>query len=280
MTKKELKLLIRECINEVQANSDRGQMLRFKAYKKQIIEAIENAIKNKNYDPGAYPSGGLAKYLYLVLRTGGHDDIFSVIDSFSQEERKRYIDIIRKKFPVFDHENPSDWSQVNINTHYPSKSGKNVYNYYVTIEKTRENIIKYMDAVDKHADELRTELESVSNTYKSPIRYKTLDLVSALLNENDSFKVFYNDRSMKTDIVKVVDKWFASNGVKTSPRTHSHGYDTDKESYGAILSKNVAKEVMKWVSTFGTKYTPEQYYQFLVKNFVGMISTTKIPDNI
>lgn len=271
MTKKELKSLIRECINEVVSNEYRGQRLNFKAQKNKILDAFNNAIKTKNYNVQ-----DLSEILYKILREGQFDDFIDVFESFSKDDRERYRNAIDKNFPVWNSD--TGWVQVNINKHYPKKSGKITYNYYISIERTKENLLNYIDAIEKHASELKDELNILSDAHQSPISYKTLETIGGHLGENDNFKVFYYDKDLKDDIVKIVNKWFARNKVKTAPRTHSHGFDTDI-SYGTILSQTIAREVMKLVQTYGSKYTPEQYYEWLVKNFADMVSKIKHPDS-
>ncbi len=191
---------------------------------------------------------------------------------------------------MFRNKDPGAWSSDSINTRiYKEKSGTTTYNFYVTVAKTGPNIKKFIEAINNNIGDLRSEFIKLSDKYQMPIRYKTHRHLQDFVEHNDSFKVYYyaKGKNIRDDIETVTRKWFADNGITLADRSHYHGIDSkiggktgEGGSYGIFLSEKIADAFYDVINKHGKKYTPEQYYEWLTKNFVQMIQNAKIPDSV
>jgi len=168
------------------------------------------------------------------------------------------------------------WSQININKQFPRKSGQNVtYNFYITVSKNRDNIAKFINSIPK----LYPILKQLSDQKQTPISFKTHRLLDAFVSHNDSLKIFYYDQDLKQDIEAAVKQWLQQTGIKTGARTHMHGIDkkgTDGGSYGQILANVVQKKFDELIATHGSKFTPEQYFEWIHQYLPQIIQSVQI----
>ena len=171
------------------------------------------------------------------------------------------------------------WSQRSFNSNLERKSGKDkTYNYYITFDKTKDNILNFFNSIKI----LDKELRSLSDYEKSPISYKTHSHLDHMVEDNDSLKIFYYDISLKLKIESLVKKWATDNKIIISPRSHTHGVDVrynpndDKNSFGELVSKEIAELFVKTIKTNGRKYTDDQYFNWIKKHFFDLLSNVKI----
>jgi hypothetical protein len=274
MTKKELKLLIRECISEMRLNESGAHRFNFNAGKENILDHLR--VKIRKPKESVIPQ--LKTHIYGIITGNARPEFLKI--GFRDDQVDAYKKIIQNNLEITD---GGDWHQHNINSKMPRKSGKDVtYNYYVTIEKTKENIIRFGNAINKIED-LNEKLTKISDKYQSPIAYKTHKYLQKLFEHNDSFKVFYYDKAMRHDIEKAVNDWFKDNNINTGNRLYKHGIDAkvddEKQSYGTIIAGKIAAIFNGVIEKHGSKYTAEQYYDWFTQNFENLILKVKEPDS-
>jgi len=160
------------------------------------------------------------------------------------------------------------WSQIDFNPQLTRKIGLDkTLNFYITINKTKENIFNFVKAIP----DLNKTLKEFSDLKQTPISWKTHAILDVFIGHNDSLKVYYYDVDFKDDIEKIVKDWANKNNIKLGDRTHSHGVDMkttpdgDKQSFGQILSKAWADQFTALIKKYENKYTDEQYYEWIKK---------------
>lgn len=159
------------------------------------------------------------------------------------------------------------WSQRDFNAQL--KDSTNNINFYVTVEKSNDNIIKFIQTIRF----LDKALEELSNKSQSRISYKTHTILDSFMDHNDSLKVYYNNPRLKSEIQTTVKKWANNNNVILSNRTHEHGLDTDK-SFGERLAKSVNETVTNAIKKYKS-YTDEQVFQWIKTYLPEMVKTAK-----
>jgi len=168
------------------------------------------------------------------------------------------------------------WSQRNLNFNFDKKSGKDrTLNYYVTINKTKDNILKYLNVLS----DLDKRLFTLSNDKKTPIAYKTHRLLDAFVSHNDSLKIYYYDAAIKQDIENIVNNWVRDNNIEIGDRTHKHGVDIKGDnggSYGQILAQHIDKSLTDLIAKYGDKFTNEQYYEWIKEHMPNLIKQINI----
>ena len=160
------------------------------------------------------------------------------------------------------------WSQIDFNPQLSRKTGLDkTLNFYITINKTKENIFNFVKAIP----DLNKTLKEFSDLKQTPISWKTPATLDIFIGHNDSLKVFYYNADFKDDIEKIVKDWSNKNNIKLSDRTHSHGVDMritpdgDKQSFGQLLAKGWADQLTAIIKKYGNKFTDEQYYEWIKK---------------
>lgn len=171
------------------------------------------------------------------------------------------------------------WSQRNFNAQLTRKSGKDkTYNFYITLDKTKNNIIKFWNSVSN----LDKELSLLSNSENSPISYKLHGHLDYLVEDNDSLKIYYYDSNLKSKVENVVKKWASQNNVNISPRSHLHGVDVrfnpndNKNSFGEIASKKIAEIFFDVIKKHGTKHSEDKYFEWIKKHFSEILSKIEV----
>jgi len=245
-----------------------SQVFRFDEYKPQIINIISRMKGGEDIldvDRGSI-------YSLITNKNARIGDSKKV--GFTLDDCNKWKDYFRSSYWITN----GVWSQKDFNPQLTRKLGPDkTLNYYVTIVKDRENIIKF----GKSLMDLSKRLSDLSNQSKSPISYKTHTILDVFVTHNDSLKVFYYDSDLKDSIERVVNEWIKSNGLKVSDRTHYHGADVrkdggDKESWGQILATMVLDELVKVVKQYGNKHTDEQYYEWFKGWMPKLIKNIKI----
>jgi predicted nucleotidyltransferase len=166
------------------------------------------------------------------------------------------------------------WSQVNIGDQYAKATGDDrTLNFYVTVSKDKENIIKFF----RNYHSLASYLQPISQQNQTPIKFKTHSILDSFIGHNDSFKVYYYDPKLRDQIVAAVKKWLSDSSISTAARSHEHGVDVKSNggSFGQLLSNHVYDEFTKLIKTNGAKVTPEQYFDWLKKNLPVLIAQVK-----
>lgn len=159
------------------------------------------------------------------------------------------------------------WSQRDFNTQL--KDNQNNINFYITIEKSNDNVIKFIQTLRF----LDKELEELSNKTQSRISYKTHTILDSFMGHNDSLKIYYNNPQLKNQIQTITKKWATDNNVTLSQRTHEHGLDTDK-SFGERLAKSVNDTIKDTIKKYKS-YTDEQLFEWIKKYLPEMIKSAK-----
>jgi len=235
------------------------QKFDFESDRKAIVSYIDRIMKKD--DKYSMP---IARTFYSIITGPSKKGVAQAL-GFTEDQEKKWNNQLKSSAFVSN----GIWSEIPINKHLARKLGPNkTLNYYVTLDKTKDNIIQF----GKSMGDLNKRLQELSDTKQSPISWKTHTILDMLINHNDSLKIFYYDPDIKDDVEKVVKEWISSNSIKTGNRTHTHGVDIrraeggDKESFGQILSQEWEKQLRDVITKFGNKYTPEQYYEWIKKN--------------
>jgi len=254
------------------------QKFDFDYFKSSITRQIETILdsKEKNYDVLSYSAQKqLEKIFYSIIRNDAESRL-------NQHKKLGYeqwqVDNWKKYFTSNAWDVSGPWSQRSFNKSLPRKSGKNkTYNYYITLEKTKDNISKFLAFIPS----LDRELKTLSDKEQSPISYKVHNHLDYMVSDNDSAKVYYYDPLLKDKIETVVKNWASSNKINLSPRTHHHGVDVrfkpedDKSSFGEIASKKISELFTDTIKKYGDKHTSEKYYQWIKSNFPKLLSSIK-----
>ena len=236
-----------------------SQNFDFERHKSMIMSFIQKIKSNKTLTEYDNPF-----YKLIVGDVGGSVGAHRNT-GFTQEQSDQWKNYFSSN--VFDTDGV--WSQRNLNKNSPRKSGDRTYNYYISIAKDKNNIIKFWSKLGQ----LDAAISKLSNDTRVPISYKTHRLLDAFLAHNDSLKVYYYDAQLKPQIESIVKDWLNSNGIIQGDRTHYHGVDKPdasgkKLSFGQILSNQVAQQLInaikqnpnvedeKWFE-WVKKYTPE-----------------------
>jgi hypothetical protein len=234
-----------------------AQVFNWDKYKQSIVNYITAKLDNKS---------AISPFYSLIVNHPkvGAANAIGFSDNFQKEWKEHF------KFG-----SNGVWSQVNINDNYEKKSGADrTYNFYVTVAKDADNIVRFMKGIQK----LRGHLTQISNKHKTPIKYKTHSLLDAFVDHNDSLKVYYYDPNLEKDIEDAVNAWMKEIGLKSTPRTHTHGVDikgANGGSFGQILENVITKKLDDLIATYGKKYTPEQYYHWIKTHMADIIKSVK-----
>ena len=259
--------------NESYTNSkmfESGQVFDYESKKDQIINYIKSVKKGEEpFMP--------VNMFYGLIRGESKIDTANKL-GFTDDEKKKWKSSLQSSPWNSD----GVWSQIDYNPHLKEeerrKTGKHIdYNYYVTLKKDKENIIKF----GKSLNDLNQKLYKLSKEKNTAISFKTHTLLDCICGDNDSLKVYYYNFNLKDEIERTVLSWIKSNNILTSLRTHTHGVDVkkgneDKKSWGIIISTIIDEQFRKTISQYGNKYTNEQYYEWFKKWFPNMIQKIKI----
>lgn len=243
------------------------QVFNFDTSKTAIITWIDEVLKgNYNADDPFYD--------LIVNTTGVKSSVGSAAKlGLSDEFRKAWSTYFKNS--AFDY-NPA-WSQYTINSSDENTSSGRTYNFYVTLEKTKENIGLFINSYSK----LANYLKKVSISHKDWIAFKTHVSVDAFIAHNDSLKIYYMKPESKDDVVAAVKEWISAYGIKTTSRTHEHGVDIAGNgdgtgSFGQILASVVRKRVIELIKKHGNAYTSEKYFEWIKQHLPSMIKNYTI----
>lgn len=250
MLKEQIDRIILELINE-------AQVFNFEKNKNQIYHFIDK-VKNKQH------IGEFDNPFYHVI--AGNVKITNLFDDNTKNKWKDYF----TKY----YDTDGVWSQRNFNKNLTKQTTNRTLNYYLTIEPTKDNIIRFWNALPK----LDQALSQLSDAMTQPISYKTHRLLDGLITHNDSLKIYYYNPNIKNEIDLIVNNWLNQNKIVKSQRTHTFGVDTkgnNGQSFGQIIADKVAEQFKFLISTYGNKYTNDQYYQWIVKYLPVIIEKIK-----
>lgn len=251
-----------------------SQKFDFDFYKKRLKTIIGYAVNQKITEQAVLKH--FQQIFYSIIR----NDTIHRIDA---HKTLGFLDFQvqnwNKYFSSNAWETSGPWSQRNFNQTFQRKSGKDkTYNYYITLEKSKDNIMKFWNFLPR----LDRALKELSDTEQSPISYKTHKHLDYIVVDNDSLKVFYYDSNLKLKIDNIIKTWAATNKIKLAPRSHAHGVDIrfnpneDKLSFGEIASKEIAKLFFKVITQHKNKYTENQYLEWIQKHFFEILSKIDI----
>lgn len=226
-----------------------NQKFDFEKYKPQIISFVQRTKNNKNsdiHDVALFydiitnkPTVGSAKGLTIDPQTW-----------------KSYF--TNKAF-----NSNGVWSQRDFNINL--KGDQNNINFYITIEKSNDNIKRFIQKIGS----LDSDLLELSNKTKTRISYKTHTILDSFVDHNDSLKIYYNDPQLKPQIQSVVKKWATNNNIILAKRTHDHGLDTN-QSFGERLATSINNTVKAAIKKNDT-YTDEQWFEWIKRYLPVMI---------
>ena len=247
-----------------------GQVFDYDGKKSQIISYIQNIRRDEEpFMP--------VNLFYDLIRGESKIDTANKL-GFTNEQKEKWKQSLKNSPWISD----GVWSQIdhnsNIKQEIRNKSGKHIdYNYYVTINKDKDNIIRFGYSLN----DLNQRLYKLSKEKNTAISFKTHTLLDCICGDNDSLKVYYYDLNLKNDIDKIIQEWTKTNNIIISKRTHTHGVDVkkgdeDKKSWGIIISTIVDGQFRKTIKQYGSKYTDEQYFDWFKKWFPNMIEKIKI----
>ena len=240
-----------------------NQVLKWEDSKDQLLRHIKGIRTSTN--TGTFHP--LEDTIYFLLREG---DIvtFDAIRQlgFTKAEEDKWQQIFHSSLFTVS----NDWSQVNFISNSQKAAGKGItLNYYITVVKTKDNVLNFVKSIL----DLNKVLKELSDRYKSTVAWKTHNKLYMFLKDNDSLKVYYFDAAMKQDVENTVKDWAKRNNIQLGTRTHSHGFDSNapitiggktyKGSYGQILAKIIADQLIDVIEKNKDKYTDEQYFQWL-----------------
>jgi len=261
---KSLRTVVKPNVQQAAKVSNVGQTLNFAHYKPDIIKRIKQASESGQ-------PANLEDTIYDLLRNTNATTIKTVdLLGYTQAQKDAYKAALYK-WP----KNNGPWAQKDFgpprSVGQGSSAGGQTQNYYATIVKDRANLDKYMNAFP----DLDRRIQQLAQQTGQPISYKTNSTLTGLAADNDNFKVFYYDPKLKPQIEAVVKQWLQANGIQTGIRSHTHGVDVGGTSFGQRISKHVNDSLNNTIKQYGTKYTPEQYYQWLGKHFQTLVNQVK-----
>jgi hypothetical protein len=165
------------------------------------------------------------------------------------------------------------WSQRDFNPHKKVKQDGKTYGYYITVDTSdKNNVARFVNNYIK----LDNSLKQFSDKRGVAISYKTHGLLDVFLTDNDSLKVYYYDPSLKSDVENIVKQWAKDNSINLGDRSHTHGIDIeDKGSYGIIIAQEMLNVFVDTIKKH-PNHSDEEYYQWIVKNFVDIIKSIKV----
>ena len=165
------------------------------------------------------------------------------------------------------------WSQRDFNPHKKVKLDGKTYGYYITVDTSdKNNVARFVNNYIK----LDNSLKQFSDDKRVPISYKTHGFLDVFLTDNDSLKVYYYDPSLKSDVENIVKQWARDNSINLGDRSHTHGIDIeDKGSYGIIIAQEMLNVFVDTIKKH-PNHSDEEYYQWIVKNFVDIIKSIKV----
>ena len=155
--------------------------------------------------------------------------------------------------------------------------GTRTSNFYITLDKTPENITKFMYSIYLLNKKLKefSSAWSDSGESSSSVAFKTHKSLHLLIQHNDSLKVYFADEANRSEIVGIVRKWLSDNEIATSSRSHEDGYDRNDEggtvSFGQILAKESAEYVIEYTIGSMKHSTPEEQSAEISKNFSNVV---------
>lgn len=240
---------------------EESQTLDFASEKPRIIRYIKQKINKENIIEN------LVGCFYTILRGSSIETIGSAKKiGFTDKEISAWRDYFKdtRYFP-----DGGDWSQVEYGKQFKRETGQDrTLNYYGTILKSRNNILKFWKAFPV----LAKRLSELSLNNQATVKAKTHAFLDNLVVDNDSFKIYFYDPALKGDVEQLVEEWASTNNVEMSKRTHTFGVDArysgseDKESFGQLLAKHLQKTLDDLIEKNENKYTPDQYYQWIAQN--------------
>ena len=243
-----------------------GQTFNLAAEKPVIIARLTRALKT----PGQPVE--LKDITYDILR-GTNAQTLKVVDQlgYTQAQKISYNNAMQN-WPKSN----GGWAQKDFG---PAKAvgqgsgaGGRTENYYATITKDRANLDKFM----KSFPDLDQRIQQLAQQTGQPISYKTNATLTGLAADSDNIKFFYYDPKLKPQIEATVKQWLQANGIQTNIRAYDHGVDIGRTSFGTAVSNHVNDVFNKMFTQYGTKFTPEQYYEWLGTHFKTLIGQVKL----
>jgi hypothetical protein len=216
----------------------------------------------------------LSSLIYnFIMRSSGKEN--KNLEDFAKKTKTGFDNVINsllnykenpilKFYPNPDKEN-MQWLEAKFNRS-GNKQDK-TYNYYLTFNQTPENLIKFFNSISKLVTKFYKHCQSNRNfecgfKFGSESSYYTI--------EKDHLKFYYYDSKNKEELLKLINEWLTENNILTEKRPYDHAIDTKdssgkKTSFGDIASQTISKELEKLMMTHKDKFTPKQYFDWLIK---------------
>ena len=246
--------------------------------KKKLITWIEKKMINQDIN--------LVSWVYNNIVRGKQSDVDPKIETWIKGINSKWQSFLTSyldKYKSSDimetgQDDQSEWFGITYNKKLKTKEVKDgkelTKNYYVSFEKTEENLQKWFNSFaslisDFYKASTEGELKNSSVALKCGFR------ADHFLFDNDHLKFYWYKDEDKSKVVDIVQKWLNKNGIKTQKRAYDFGVDTaqgkDKSSFGIKVSETVCNQLDNLIKTHGNKYSAEQYANYLIK----MLNTTK-----
>jgi len=208
----------------------------------RLLQAIEN--KSFCTDPTQHPSAWsdtIAGVVYSGMTGNGQEGVSIYNQLTNNQGNKSAMSQLYNSTVSTATKDDGGWAQWDVmgkGWKGPKDTRENL-NFYFTIEKTPENVQKFLKRLPNLVQHLRT----YSTQNQSRLSFKIPITIGAFAGHNDTLKVYFNNLEIKDTVNQLVTNWLSSNGISTSTRTHNFGQDVGKESYGV----RIAMRAQSWV---------------------------------
>lgn len=136
------------------------------------------------------------------------------------------------------------WAQWDIGKR--NKVDNKTYNFYITVDFSKEEGFKKFWA---GLPALHAILGQIAKQIGDGISFKTSYPFDALMNHNDTLKVYYSDPKFGIIVKQAVQKWAADNQVPLGKRAYEHGTDTQGTSFGDLAAKALSQALLNAIKT-------------------------------
>ena len=246
------------------------------------------------------------------MRTSGDFKIFQIYDiltdSFkdisqyawiNDDTEKSYYEAINKLKPINDNNWANFIPNLSKDDYYFFKGdGNQTYNLYYTFQfADLQDVKKFVNFITNIIEECLSEYQVCTTGVF--FQFKTHRYLQSLISHSDTFKVFYYDKELKSQIQNYIQRRISHYGLKKAQRPYFSGKDVKqindalgdffsgkitKQQYDAIknntgsfgqrLSKNISQYIIKCINNTKQKHpnvTAEQIYNGVKKMFYNFV---------
>jgi hypothetical protein len=230
---------------------------------------VENFITWVKQHPNEKVPEHFSSLFYDIITNQKNDRDAHTRAGFTQDVYDKWLQFFSP--PVFSC--TASWAQRNHSYEKENKPHPVTYNYYITLNKTAENAVKFVKGLGKLDEKIKNFAQSKETT----IQYKTHRLLYNFLSFNDSLKFFFYDRQLGEEIKKIVEEWLNESGVEKAERTHEFGFDRPNKSYGEILSEKISETFALRISQF-PDMSVDYWVEYIKRELPALIRGVIIKD--